>query len=174
MWTRVMQHTIRRIASFKRNAGVDRRAGADRGLDVELSVDDRQSLAHAFDAEGTARAIGRRHADVEAASVVFHDDLQHRSWAFDDDADGAGALRVLDDIHEGFLDDAIDDRADRVRKIVEPALDAAEVHRDAVERAPFADVALERRREPERVDGKRAQLPGNAMQHFPGFLDVLA
>src|SRR5205085_1390085 len=84
---------------------VDGRPAARSRLDFERAADERRALAHPDEPE----AGGRRYLllRVEADAVVFDDEHGLRAAPFEDDGDARG-LRVLADVVERLLRDAVE------------------------------------------------------------------
>ena len=93
--------------------------------------------------------------------------------ALNDDADLGRLLRVLGDVGQRLLNDAINGRANLVRQIIEPGIAAVEIGLDTVSHAPFRQVVAKRTGQPYLVDRQRPQFPCDPMQCFSNLFHLL-
>ena len=142
-----------------------------------MPADQRQPFAHA----GKPESAGALHADkavlrrgVEAVAIVFDRQLQHRVGAIDHDADRRGCRRMLDNIGQPLLNDAVDRRSHFFRQFVELRIAAVEIGLDAVLLAPIAQVICERARQPQFIDRGGPQFPGDIVKRFAHLFELTA
>src|SRR5580698_5803664 len=153
------------IWRIKRNTGKKRSTCAGCRLDLERSADQHQALTHPVEAKTAIAAIpGIDRRNVKAATVILNNNLQCRIHAADNDADIGGLPRMLDNVCQSLLNDAINGRADFTRNLVDVRVVTLEIGFSGALLAPVGDVAGQRLFQAEFVDGGRAEFPRDPVQ----------
>jgi hypothetical protein len=109
---------------------LDPRASARAALDLHCSVQLRDALANAQQAQATAPARLFRMGHVESHPIVFHDDPAGRGIGGDSHSYRAG-VRVPRDVGQRFLNDAIHRALNFVAASMLETL-VSKIHRNAI------------------------------------------